>query len=84
MVCHHLHGDSCDSEGGAPPSNGVGLFPGSIPWWNIFLYFLGSLLFFFLIVLGTIYGLFRCCKTMKDVLNPSDQMPSHLKKVACS
>uniref|UniRef100_A0A3B4ESI5 Interferon alpha/beta receptor 1b-like n=1 Tax=Pundamilia nyererei TaxID=303518 RepID=A0A3B4ESI5_9CICH len=57
---------------------------GSIPWWNIFLYFLGSLLFFFLIVLGTIYGLFRCCKTMKDVLNPSDQMPSHLKKYLCS
>uniref|UniRef100_A0A3Q4HYQ1 Interleukin-20 receptor subunit alpha-like n=1 Tax=Neolamprologus brichardi TaxID=32507 RepID=A0A3Q4HYQ1_NEOBR len=57
---------------------------GSIPWWNIFLYFLGSLLFFFLIVLGTIYGLFRCCKTMKDVLKPSDQMPSHLKKYLCS
>ncbi|XP_019208370.1 interferon alpha/beta receptor 1b isoform X2 [Oreochromis niloticus] len=57
---------------------------GSIPWWNIFLYFLGSLLFFFLIVLGTIYSLFRCCKTVKDVLNPSDQMPSHLKKYLCS
>lgn len=57
---------------------------GPTPWWKIFLYFLGSLLFFFLFVLVVLYGSFRCCKTIKDCLNPSDQLPPHLKKYLCS
>ncbi|XP_051259879.1 interleukin-10 receptor subunit beta [Dicentrarchus labrax] len=56
---------------------------GAIPWWVIFLSFLGSLIFFFTIVLLAIFGFMKIYKTIKTVFYPSNQLPPHLKEYLC-
>ncbi|XP_035532528.1 interferon alpha/beta receptor 1b-like [Morone saxatilis] len=56
---------------------------GVIPWWVIFLSFLGSLIFFFTIVLLAIFGFMKIYKTIKTVFYPSIQLPPHLKDYLC-
>ncbi|XP_071340719.1 interleukin-10 receptor subunit beta [Trachinotus anak] len=50
---------------------------GNSPWWQIFLYFLGSLVVCFLVMLFLLYSPFWCYKTLKATLYPSNQLPSH-------
>ncbi|KAF3842770.1 hypothetical protein F7725_001619 [Dissostichus mawsoni] len=49
---------------------------GTVPWWEIVLYFLLSLLICFLVVLLFIYGFFRCFKKLKATFYPSVQLPT--------
>lgn len=49
---------------------------GTIPWWEIVLYFLLSLVICFLVVLLYIYGFFRCFKKLKATFYPSVQLPT--------
>ncbi|XP_026151762.1 interferon alpha/beta receptor 1b-like [Mastacembelus armatus] len=56
---------------------------GNTPWWQIFLYFLGSLLLCFLFVLLLLYSSFCCYKKLKTTLWPSIQLPSHFKEYLC-
>lgn len=56
---------------------------GAIPWWQIFVYFLGSLVICFLVVLLSLYGSFWCCKTFKRTLYPPNQLPTHFKEYLC-
>lgn len=56
--------------------------PGATPWWLIFVYFLGSLVICFLVMLLSLYSSFWCYKTVKSTLCPPDQLPPHLKKVS--
>lgn len=51
---------------------------GATPWWQIFVYFLLSLVICFLIVLLAMYGPFWCYKILKSTLYPSAQLPSYL------
>ncbi|XP_008277651.1 interleukin-10 receptor subunit beta-like [Stegastes partitus] len=52
---------------------------GATPWWQIFVYFLGSLVICFVVVLLSLYGSFWCCKTFKTALYPPNQLPPHFK-----
>ncbi|XP_026231359.1 interleukin-10 receptor subunit beta [Anabas testudineus] len=52
---------------------------GNVPWWQIFLYFLGSLVICFLVMLVSLSTSFWCYKTIKTTFYPSSQLPSHLK-----
>ncbi|XP_073329319.1 LOW QUALITY PROTEIN: interleukin-10 receptor subunit beta [Pagrus major] len=56
---------------------------GATPWWQILLYFLGSLLFCFTLVLLAIFGFYRTYKTIKTTFCPSNQLPSHFKTYLC-
>ncbi|KAJ4933722.1 hypothetical protein JOQ06_030546 [Pogonophryne albipinna] len=49
---------------------------GTVPWWEIVLYFLLSLVICFLVVLLFIYGFFRCFKKLKATFYPSVQLPT--------
>uniref|UniRef100_A0A3Q2Q1P2 Fibronectin type-III domain-containing protein n=1 Tax=Fundulus heteroclitus TaxID=8078 RepID=A0A3Q2Q1P2_FUNHE len=51
-----------------------------IPWWMIFLYFLGSLLICFLVVLIFIYGGHRCFQLCKETLCPGEKLPLQLRQ----
>ncbi|KAK2839395.1 hypothetical protein Q5P01_013135 [Channa striata] len=53
---------------------------GVSPWWQIFLFFLGSLILCFLVILLSLYSSFWCYKTIKKTFFPSIQLPSLLKK----
>ncbi|XP_060944456.1 interferon alpha/beta receptor 1b-like [Limanda limanda] len=53
---------------------------GNTPWWQIILYFVGSLVIFFLVMLFILYGPFWCYKTLKATLYPSNQLPPHFKE----
>ncbi|XP_044073812.1 interleukin-10 receptor subunit beta [Siniperca chuatsi] len=53
---------------------------GATPWWKIFVYFLGSLVICFLVMLLSIYCLFWCYKTIKATWYPSTQVPQYLKE----
>ncbi|XP_035988550.1 interleukin-10 receptor subunit beta isoform X1 [Fundulus heteroclitus] len=53
---------------------------GFIPWWMIFLYFLGSLLICFLLVLIFIYGGHRCFQLCKETLCPGEKLPLQLRQ----
>ncbi|XP_040912929.1 interleukin-10 receptor subunit beta isoform X2 [Toxotes jaculatrix] len=55
---------------------------GNTPWWQIFLYFLASLVVCFLVMLLSLYSSFWCYKTVKTTLFPSDQLPPHFKKTS--
>ncbi|XP_038575682.1 interferon alpha/beta receptor 1b-like isoform X1 [Micropterus salmoides] len=57
---------------------------GATPWWLIFVYFLGSLVICFLVMLLSLYSSFWCYKTVKSTLCPPDQLPPHLKKYFCA
>uniref|UniRef100_A0A3Q2R3L9 Fibronectin type-III domain-containing protein n=1 Tax=Fundulus heteroclitus TaxID=8078 RepID=A0A3Q2R3L9_FUNHE len=57
---------------------------GFIPWWMIFLYFLGSLLICFLVVLIFIYGGHRCFQLCKETLCPGEKLPLQLRQVSHS
>ncbi|XP_045885075.1 interferon alpha/beta receptor 1b-like [Micropterus dolomieu] len=57
---------------------------GATPWWLIFVYFLGSLVICFLVMLLSLYSSFWCYKTVKSTLCPPDQLPPHLKKYLCA
>uniref|UniRef100_UPI0037E7C9C6 interleukin-10 receptor subunit beta n=1 Tax=Semicossyphus pulcher TaxID=241346 RepID=UPI0037E7C9C6 len=52
---------------------------GALPWWQIFLFFLASLVVFFLLVLFSLCVFFWCCRTLKATLYPSVQLPAHFK-----
>ncbi|XP_074551562.1 interferon alpha/beta receptor 1b-like isoform X2 [Halichoeres trimaculatus] len=56
---------------------------GPLPWWKILLYFLGSVLVFFLLVLILLCGSFWCFRTLKSTLYPSIQLPSHFSEYLC-
>ncbi|XP_058478504.1 interleukin-10 receptor subunit beta [Solea solea] len=56
---------------------------GNIPWWQIVLYFMASVVIFFLVVLLTLFCSFKCYKTLKKTLFPSNQLPLHLKEYLC-
>ncbi|XP_023154691.2 interleukin-10 receptor subunit beta [Amphiprion ocellaris] len=56
---------------------------GATPWWQIFVYFLGSLVICFLVMLLSLYGSFWCCKTFKTTLYPPNQLPTHFKEYLC-
>ncbi|KAK2839394.1 hypothetical protein Q5P01_013134 [Channa striata] len=51
---------------------------GNTPWWQIFLYFGGSVA-----ALLLLYSCFLCYKTIKATFYPSNQLPPHLKKYLC-
>ncbi|XP_017297557.1 interleukin-10 receptor subunit beta [Kryptolebias marmoratus] len=53
---------------------------GTIPWWQIFLFFLGSLLVCFLVVLLALYGSHWCYRFCKTTFFPHDQLPPHFKR----
>ncbi|XP_060944057.1 interferon alpha/beta receptor 1b-like [Limanda limanda] len=53
---------------------------GNTPWWQIILYFVGSLVIFFLVMLLILCGPFWCYKTLKAKLYPSNQLPPHFKE----
>ncbi|XP_069544453.1 interleukin-10 receptor subunit beta [Brachyistius frenatus] len=53
---------------------------GAIPWWQIFRYFLASLVVCFLIMLISLSGSFWCCKTLKATFYPTNQLPHHFKE----
>ncbi|XP_028249885.1 interferon alpha/beta receptor 1b-like [Parambassis ranga] len=53
---------------------------GATPWWEIFLYFLGSLVTCFLVMFPSVYSSFWCYKTLKATLFPSHQLPMHFKE----
>ncbi|XP_022609662.1 interferon alpha/beta receptor 1b-like [Seriola dumerili] len=56
---------------------------GNTPWWQIFLCFLASLVFCFLLMLLLLYGPFWCYKTLKATLYPSNQLPTHFMEYLC-
>ncbi|XP_037542182.1 interleukin-10 receptor subunit beta [Nematolebias whitei] len=56
------------------------LTQGTVPWWQIFLFFLGSLLMCFLLVLLFLYGSHRCYWLCKTTLFPNEQLPPHIKQ----
>uniref|UniRef100_A0A671XSP6 Interleukin 10 receptor, beta n=1 Tax=Sparus aurata TaxID=8175 RepID=A0A671XSP6_SPAAU len=56
---------------------------GAIPWWQIFLYFLASLLVCFLLVLVAVFGLYRTYKTIKSTFCPTNQLPPLFKTYIC-
>ncbi|KAF7656974.1 hypothetical protein LDENG_00033690 [Lucifuga dentata] len=56
---------------------------GTTPWWQIFLYFLLSLVMCFLLVLLPLYALFRCLRTLKSIFYPSIQLPTHFQEYLC-
>ncbi|XP_040004470.1 interleukin-10 receptor subunit beta [Xiphias gladius] len=56
---------------------------GDTPWWQILLYFLGSLVICFLVMLLSLYSSFWCYKTLKATLYPSNQLPTHFKEYLC-
>ncbi|KAK5861499.1 hypothetical protein PBY51_022891 [Eleginops maclovinus] len=49
---------------------------GSIPWWEVFGYFLLSLVIWFLVMLLFIYGFLACFKELKATFYPSVQLPA--------
>nr|XP_054594359.1 interferon alpha/beta receptor 1b [Nothobranchius furzeri] len=53
---------------------------GSVPWWQIVLYFLGSLLIVVVVVLLLVFGSHQCYHLCKSTLSPRDQLPSHIKQ----
>ncbi|XP_029936773.1 interferon alpha/beta receptor 1b-like isoform X2 [Myripristis murdjan] len=57
---------------------------GPIPWWQILLYFLVSLMICFLVVLLSLYGFYRCYTTLKATFFPSIQLPPHIQEYLCS
>ncbi|XP_076603524.1 interferon alpha/beta receptor 1b-like isoform X2 [Chaetodon auriga] len=56
---------------------------GATPWWLIFLYFLGSLVVCFTIVLFALFFSYRMYKTVKATFYPSSQLPLHFKEYLC-
>lgn len=56
---------------------------GATPWWQVFVYFLGSLVIGFLVMLLSIYGSFWCYNTLKATFYPSIQLPRDLKDYLC-
>ncbi|CAJ1078867.1 interleukin-10 receptor subunit beta isoform X2 [Xyrichtys novacula] len=56
---------------------------GPLPWWQILLYFLASLLVFFVLVVVFFLGSFWCYRTVKATLFPSIQLPTHFKEYLC-
>ncbi|XP_059198576.1 interleukin-10 receptor subunit beta [Centropristis striata] len=52
---------------------------GPIPWWQVFLYFLGSLMICFLVVLFVVCCSYWCCKTVKATFYPSIKLPAHFQ-----
>ncbi|XP_041807278.1 interleukin-10 receptor subunit beta [Chelmon rostratus] len=56
---------------------------GATPWWLIFLYFLGSLVVCFTIVLLALFFSYRIYKTVKATFYPSNQLPLHFKEYLC-
>ncbi|XP_071402960.1 interleukin-10 receptor subunit beta [Centroberyx affinis] len=53
---------------------------GALPWWHVLLYFLGSLVICFVLVVLSLYGSFRCYSTLKATLYPSIQLPTHIQQ----
>ncbi|XP_034550135.1 interleukin-10 receptor subunit beta isoform X2 [Notolabrus celidotus] len=53
---------------------------GPLPWWQIFLYFLASLLIFFFLVLICLCCSFYCFRELKSVLYPSNPLPSYFNE----
>lgn len=56
---------------------------GNTPWWQIFLYFLGSLVLCFLVMLLSLYTSFWCYRTLKATLYPSIQLHAHFMEYLC-
>ena len=59
----------------------VCVFPGEIPYWHIFLYFLASLVAAFLFVLGSSYVTYKGYRVLKTTFFPSIQLPHHIQEV---
>ncbi|KAM6978594.1 interferon alpha/beta receptor 1b-like isoform 2-T2 [Tautogolabrus adspersus] len=53
---------------------------GTLPWWQITLYFLASLLVFFVLMLSVLCGSFWCYKTVKYTLYPPIHLPKHFQE----
>ncbi|KAI3356620.1 hypothetical protein L3Q82_017832, partial [Scortum barcoo] len=56
---------------------------GATPWWQIFVYFVSSLVICFLVMSLSLYGSFWCYKTFKATLYPSIQLPIDFKDYFC-
>ncbi|XP_068185368.1 interleukin-10 receptor subunit beta [Antennarius striatus] len=56
---------------------------GVIPWWQIFLYFLASLIGCFVIAMPAIYGFYRVYRMVKATFYPPSQLPPHFRKYFC-
>ncbi|XP_040057101.2 interferon alpha/beta receptor 1b [Gasterosteus aculeatus] len=52
---------------------------GATPWWQIFMYFMASLVTFFLVILLPLYSCFRCYKTLKETWFPSVLLPTPIQ-----
>ncbi|XP_060909537.1 interleukin-10 receptor subunit beta isoform X3 [Labrus mixtus] len=53
---------------------------GTLPWWQIVLYFLASLLVFFVLMLLILCGSFWCYRTVKSTLYPPIHLPKHFQE----
>ncbi|XP_029967776.1 interferon alpha/beta receptor 1b-like [Salarias fasciatus] len=53
---------------------------GAVPWWQIFLYFLGSLVICFLLILFALFGVFWVFKTVKATFYPVSRLPAHFQQ----
>ncbi|XP_070694232.1 interleukin-10 receptor subunit beta [Pempheris klunzingeri] len=56
---------------------------GATPWWQIFLYFLLSLVICFLVMLFSLCGSFWCYKKVKSTVYPSIQLPPQFTEYLC-
>ncbi|XP_029348802.1 interferon alpha/beta receptor 1b-like isoform X2 [Echeneis naucrates] len=56
---------------------------GNTPWWQVVLCFIGSLITCFLVIMLLVYSTVWCYKTLKGVLYPSNQLPSHFLRYQC-
>ncbi|XP_071210518.1 interferon alpha/beta receptor 1a isoform X1 [Salvelinus alpinus] len=56
---------------------------GDTPYWQIFLYFLVSMMLCFLLVLLPSYAFFRFYRVLKNTFYPSIQLPAHIQEYLC-
>ncbi|XP_031657137.1 interferon alpha/beta receptor 1a-like isoform X1 [Oncorhynchus kisutch] len=56
---------------------------GDTPYWQIFLYFLVSMMVCFLLVLLSSYAFFRFYRVLKNTFYPSIQLPAHIQEYLC-
>ncbi|XP_052348787.1 interferon alpha/beta receptor 1a-like isoform X5 [Oncorhynchus keta] len=56
---------------------------GDTPYWQIFLYFLVSMMVCFLLVLLPSYAFFRFYRVLKNTFYPSIQLPAHIQEYLC-
>ncbi|KAM9447850.1 interferon alpha/beta receptor 1b-like isoform 2-T2 [Salvelinus alpinus] len=56
---------------------------GDTPYWQIFLYFLVSMMLCFLLVLLPSYAFFMFYRVLKNTVYPSIQLPAHIQEYLC-